>query len=113
MAQDGTYSTICTKWFGYPTNEALIVDNLARAQQEVRRRTAALFTLAAAIVLLLLLARRLRSARRTADRATAAKPEFLANTSWIFPKLKRASWRWRRWISPSGTASPTSCTRSP
>ncbi len=81
MARDGTYTTICLKWFGYPTNEALMIDNLARAQQGVRWRTALLVVLGCALVSLLGMAAWLRSARRAAERATLAKSEFLANMS--------------------------------
>ncbi len=81
MARDGAYTTICLKWFGYPTNEALMIGTLARAEEGVRWRTALLAVLGIALVSLLCSAARLRSAHRAAERATLAKSEFLANMS--------------------------------
>jgi signal transduction histidine kinase/CheY-like chemotaxis protein len=81
MARDGSFTTISLKWFGYPTNEALMIENLTRAYQELRWRTAGLLVLTAAMVLLLSMAAWLRAARRTAELATVAKSAFLANMS--------------------------------
>jgi signal transduction histidine kinase/CheY-like chemotaxis protein len=81
MVQDGTFSTISLKWFGYPTNEAAMVESLTSAHRDEQRRTVGLGVLTCAVVLLLWMAVRLRSARRAADRATRAKSEFLANMS--------------------------------
>ena len=81
MVQDGTFSTISLRWFGYPTNEAAMVESLTSAHRDEQRRTLGLAVLTCAVVLLLWMAVRLRSARRAADRATRAKSEFLANMS--------------------------------
>jgi signal transduction histidine kinase/CheY-like chemotaxis protein len=81
MVKDGTFSTISLKWFGYPTNEAELVDTVAVADGEVRRRTFWLGVVMVALFLLLLMAIHLRHARQAAERATEAKTEFLANMS--------------------------------
>jgi signal transduction histidine kinase/DNA-binding response OmpR family regulator len=81
MVQDGTFSTISMKWFGYPTNEAAMVESLTSAHKDAQWRTAGLLVLTCAVVLLLWMALRLRSARRAAEQATIAKSEFLANMS--------------------------------
>ncbi len=81
MVRDGSFSTICLKWFGRPTNEALMVDNLTQALAETRWRTSALGVLTVGLALLVWMAWRLRLSTRTAQRATAAKSEFLANMS--------------------------------
>ncbi|MEO8372493.1 MAG: ABC transporter substrate-binding protein, partial [Candidatus Solibacter sp.] len=36
MVNDGTFTTLSVKWFGYPTNEAALVDAVAIADGEVR-----------------------------------------------------------------------------
>jgi signal transduction histidine kinase/CheY-like chemotaxis protein len=81
MVRDGTFSTISLKWFGYPTNEAAMVESLTSAHREAQGRTVELVVSTCAAILLLWMAVRLRSARRGADRATRAKSEFLANMS--------------------------------
>jgi signal transduction histidine kinase/DNA-binding response OmpR family regulator len=81
MVQDGTFSTISLKWFGYPTNEAAMVESLTSAHREAQKRTVELAVLSCAVILLLWMAVRLRSARRAAEQATRAKSEFLANMS--------------------------------
>jgi signal transduction histidine kinase/CheY-like chemotaxis protein len=81
MVQDGTVSTISLKWFGYPTNEAAMIESLTSAHRDAQTRTVGLAVLTCAVVLLLWMAVRLHSARRAADRATRAKSDFLANMS--------------------------------
>jgi signal transduction histidine kinase/CheY-like chemotaxis protein len=81
MVRDGSFSTICLKWFGHPTNEALMVENLTEALAQTRLLTIVLAFLALGSALLIWMAWRLRFATRTAERATAAKSEFLANMS--------------------------------
>ncbi len=81
MVRDGTFSTISMKWFGYPTNEAAMVESITAARHQAQNRTAWLSVLACGMVLLLWMAQRLRSARRAAEDATRAKSEFLANMS--------------------------------
>ena len=81
MVRDGTFSTISLKWYGYPTNEAAMVESLTSAHREAQGRTLELAASTCAAVLLLWMAVRLRGARRGADRATRAKSEFLANMS--------------------------------
>lgn len=81
MVRDGSFSTICLKWFGRPTNEALMVENLTQALSQTRWRTAVLAALAGGLALLIWMAWRLRLSTRIAQRATTAKSEFLANMS--------------------------------
>ena len=81
MVQDGTFSSISLKWFGYPTNEAAMVESLTLAHKEQQKRNIVLAVVSVAAVLLLWMAVRLRRAQRAAERATQAKSEFLANMS--------------------------------
>jgi len=81
MVQDGTFSTISLKWFGYPTNEAAMVESLTSARKDAHKRTVGLVVLSCAVILLLWMEVRLRGARRGAEQATRAKSEFLANMS--------------------------------
>ena len=81
MVQDGTFSTISLKWFGYPTSEAAMVESLTSAHREAQERTVELAVLTCAVILLLWMAMRLHSARRAAEQATRAKSDFLANMS--------------------------------
>jgi len=81
MVQDGTFSTISLKWFGYPTNEAAMVESLTSAHKDAHKRTVWLVVLSCAVILLLWMEVRLRGARRAAEQATRAKSEFLANMS--------------------------------
>src|ERR1051326_9055750 len=81
MVQDGTFSTISLKWLGYPTSEAAMVESLSAARQEARRLNIYLFVVSMGAAALLWMAVRLRSARRAAEQATAAKSAFLANMS--------------------------------
>jgi PAS domain S-box-containing protein len=59
MVQDGTFSTISVKWFGYPTNEAAMVEAITSAHREADRRTAWLAVASCAAILLLGMAARL------------------------------------------------------
>ncbi len=81
MVQDGTFSSISLKWFGYPTNEAAMVESITSAHREEQRRTVWLAVVSCASLLLLWMGVRLRRARRAAEHATRAKSEFLANMS--------------------------------
>jgi signal transduction histidine kinase/CheY-like chemotaxis protein len=81
MVEDGTFSTISLKWFGYPTSEAAMVESLGAARREARRLNIWLVVVSVAAVLLLWMALRLRTARRAAEQATIAKSAFLANMS--------------------------------
>jgi len=81
MVQDGTFSTITLKWYGYPTSEAGMVESLTTADRQTQLRNIWLTVVTGAGVLLLWMALRLRTAGRAAQRATAAKSEFLANMS--------------------------------
>src|SRR5262249_5668321 len=77
MVRDGFYSTVCLKWYGRPTNEAMMVELVTQAEAENRQRNTAVAALALFSALLLWMAWRLHLARRSAERATAAKSEFL------------------------------------
>src|SRR5208282_1162509 len=70
MVQDGTFSSISLKWFGYPTNEAAMVESVTLAHREEQRRTVWLALVSCAAILLLGMAVRLRGALRAAKRAT-------------------------------------------
>ncbi len=81
MVDDGTFSTISLKWFGFPTNEAAMVESLTASDRQARRLDEWLVVTTAAALLLFWMALRLRTARRQAEQATMAKSEFLANMS--------------------------------
>ena len=81
MVQDGTFSTISLKWFGYPTTEAGMVESVTAANRQTRMRNLWLAVVLSAVVLLVAMTGWLRRARRAAERAAAAKAEFLANMS--------------------------------
>jgi signal transduction histidine kinase/CheY-like chemotaxis protein len=81
MVRDGTFSTIALKWYGYPTNEAGMVESLTAAHRRTQMRGIWLAVVAGVVVVLLWMAVRLRAARSAAERATVAKSEFLANMS--------------------------------
>jgi signal transduction histidine kinase/DNA-binding response OmpR family regulator len=81
MVQDGTFSTINLKWYGYPTNEAGMIEALTAAHRQTERRGFWLAMVACVVVLLLWMALRMRISSRAAERATRAKSEFLANMS--------------------------------
>ncbi len=81
MVEDGTFSTISLKWFGYPTNEAAMVESVTAAHSEARNRNTWLIAVSIAVLLLLWMAARLRQAQRVAEQATRAKSDFLANMS--------------------------------
>ena len=81
MVQDGTFTTITLKWYGYPTNEAGMIEALAAAHKQTQQRGVWLAMVACAVLLLLWMALRLRISSRAAERATRAKSEFLANMS--------------------------------
>ena len=81
MVQDGTFSTISLKWFGFPTDEAAMVETVTAANRQTRMRTVWLAVVLAAMLLLLVMALWLGRARRSAEQAAEAKSEFLANMS--------------------------------
>jgi signal transduction histidine kinase/CheY-like chemotaxis protein len=81
MVDDGTFSTISLKWFGYPTNETAMVESVSAANGEARRLDVWLAVVSMGAILLLWMAVRLRIAGRAALQATAAKSAFLANMS--------------------------------
>jgi signal transduction histidine kinase/CheY-like chemotaxis protein len=81
MVHDGTYSTISLKWYGYPTNEAAMVESLTAAHRAANRRNLLLAAMTGVLLLMVWMAIRLRNARRAAVEAALAKSEFLANMS--------------------------------
>ena len=81
MVDDGTFSTISLKWYGYPTNETAMVESVSAAHSEARRLDVLLAVVSVGAILLLWMAVRLRIAGRAALQATAAKSAFLANMS--------------------------------
>ncbi len=81
MVNDGTFSTISLKWYGYPTNETAMVESVSAAHTEARRLDYWLALVSIGAILLLWMALRLRIAGRAAVQATVAKSAFLANMS--------------------------------
>ncbi len=81
MAQDGTLTAIQFRWYANPFHESGILESISRARLENRLLLAGLLFVAAALGLVIWLTRRLRTAKRHAERATIAKSEFMAHLS--------------------------------
>jgi signal transduction histidine kinase/ActR/RegA family two-component response regulator len=81
MAQDGTLTAIQFRWYANPFHESGILESISRARLENRLLLAGLLFVAGVLGLVIWLTRRLRTAKRHAERATAAKSEFMAHLS--------------------------------
>ncbi len=88
LARDGTYASLCSKWFFTTGYETAALFELDEAAERNWMLSVGILVLASALALLLWQSRRLHMARRaaehafrTARRANAAKSEFLANMS--------------------------------
>ena len=81
MARDGALTAIYLRWFAHPSQETLMLEHLASAARVNRAFALALALLTLAFLSLIWLSLRLRSAKLVAERATAARSEFVANMS--------------------------------
>jgi len=81
MAADGTISATYFRWFLDPNNEASLIYYLTAAERRMWYLIGGLSLMAVLLGLVVWQTQRLRSARRAADRANAAKSEFLASMS--------------------------------
>jgi len=81
MARDGALMAIYLRWFGRPSQESLTLEYLDSAARLNRAFALALVSLTVAFLSLIWLSVRLRSAKLVAERATAARSEFVANMS--------------------------------
>ncbi len=81
MRDDGSLTEIQFRWYANPFHESSGLEKMARARVENRALLGGLTLLALAFGTVILLSRRLRAAKLHAERATAAKSEFIANLS--------------------------------
>jgi signal transduction histidine kinase/ActR/RegA family two-component response regulator len=81
MARDGALMGIYLRWFAYPFQETLMLEYLDSATRLNRDLALASALLAAAFASLIWLSLRLRGAKLVAERASAARSEFVANMS--------------------------------
>jgi ABC-type amino acid transport substrate-binding protein len=81
MARDGTLTGINLRWYANPSQETLMLEYLTSARRRNTALSAAVALFVAALGALIWLSRRLRSAKLVAERATAAKSEFVTNMS--------------------------------
>ncbi len=81
LARDGTLSSIYFRWYSDPSSEAMMVYYLTAMQERTGYLIGGVLLLALLLGLLAWQTRRVRAARRLADRANAAKSDFLASMS--------------------------------
>ena len=81
MARDGALMGIYLRWYAYPSQETLMLEYLATANRLNQGLALASALLAAAFASLIWLSLRLRGAKLVAERASAARSEFVANMS--------------------------------
>lgn len=81
MAQDGTLTAIQFRWYANPFHESAILESMSRARLENRLLLTGLALVGAALGLVIWLTRRLRTAKTYAERAAAAKSQFMAHLS--------------------------------
>jgi signal transduction histidine kinase/CheY-like chemotaxis protein len=81
MREDGSLTEIQFRWYNNPFHESGVLETIARARVENRLLLAGLTLLTVAFGAVICLSRRLRTAKLCAERATAAKSEFMANLS--------------------------------
>ncbi len=81
MAQDGSLAEISGRWFPLTSAELAWMFAEMHSQQHLRYLAAGIILLALALAFSLRQTRLMHQAQLTADRANAAKSEFLANTS--------------------------------
>jgi signal transduction histidine kinase/CheY-like chemotaxis protein len=81
MARDGALTAIYLRWLAHPSQETLLLEYLDSAARLNHAFALALTSLTVAFLSLIWLSVRLRSAKLVAERATAARSEFVANMS--------------------------------
>jgi signal transduction histidine kinase/CheY-like chemotaxis protein len=81
MSEDGSLTSIQFRWYANPFQESGVLDRAASAQRTNRALLFALGLFLVALVVVLWLTTRLGAAKVQAERATAAKSEFMANLS--------------------------------
>ncbi|HEY9140692.1 MAG TPA: response regulator [Bryobacteraceae bacterium] len=81
MSDDGSLAEIQFRWYANPFQESSTLQRIARSRSENRLLLGGLTLLVAALGTVVGLARRLRTAKLCAERATVAKSEFIANLS--------------------------------
>jgi signal transduction histidine kinase/CheY-like chemotaxis protein len=81
MSEDGSLTTIQFRWYANPFHEATILDLVTAAKRSNRLLLLTLAVFGVGMAVVLWLTARLRTAKLSAERATAAKSEFIANLS--------------------------------
>jgi signal transduction histidine kinase/ActR/RegA family two-component response regulator len=81
MREDGALTTIQFRWYSNPFHESAVLETIARARAENCWLLAGLAFAAVALGAVIWLSRGLRTAKLRAERATAAKSDFIANLS--------------------------------
>jgi len=81
MSRDGALTEISLRWYAHPSQETLMLEYLASARNLNRALALAIALVTAAFGSLIWLSLRLRSAKLAAERASAARSEFVANMS--------------------------------
>ena len=81
MARDGALTEISLRWYAHPSQETLMLEYLVSARNLNRALVLAMALVTAAFGSLIWLSIRLRGAKLAAERASAARSEFVANMS--------------------------------
>ena len=81
MSKDGSLTSIQFHWYANPFHESNVLETLAAARRKNQVLLFALGLFVVALAAVLWLAKRLGKAKVLAERATAAKSEFIANLS--------------------------------
>jgi len=81
MSRDGALTAISLRWYAHPSQETLMLEYLASANRLNEGLALASALLALAFASLIWLSLRLRGAKLVAERASAARSEFVANMS--------------------------------
>ncbi len=81
MSRDGSLTSIQFRWYANPFSESMVLDRAAAARRTNQALELALAVFVGALGMVLWLTLRLRTAKEQAERATAAKSEFMANLS--------------------------------
>ena len=81
MLADGSLTTIQFRWYANPFHESSTLEVVLEAKRKARMLLWIMAVSAVVFTGIVWLALRLRRAKRTAERATAAKSEFMANLS--------------------------------
>ncbi len=81
MEHDGTFSSICFRWYRDSTNESLLLEYLSDARRSNLLLVCCLAIVGVVCGALVSLSIRLRAAKLVAERATALRSQFVANMS--------------------------------